>query len=1328
MSLTPTTKKNPCFCGNTTGKCRQGKEDLSYWQCMTYADSKKGEIVGGYKCLGTIKNGLWAQFRPDNSDDWTSEKQREWQAENQRRAEKKAREDEKLARGALLNEARDEAIRKLHKHFGLSARHREDLRARGLSDEVIDNRLYFSISPNQEVPHSIPANLPGVSYGQIKAAGTGYACVTFDPEGRATGWQVRLDDVQDNKYRWAKGARSSHLASGELPITSGYPVGDIRRQAIGVCEGISKPGIAAHRLGQIFIGASGANFASSPEQTREHLLAASQRLGTKQIEFAADAGAVSNPHILKAYRRSWELFAKLGYEVRVSWWGQIQKDAPDIDELQPEQIDQILRLTVSEFEAICREHGSLPKEGFARGIRRQIERGIQNLAEKLAPLPEKNGFEESEPDPDEYAAHLQQEQQQLEIELAQAKEHQQQLKQSYPERAKAAWRKARRFTADIQKATQWFEADLPPENSIFFGRAGLGRGKSTQLSKWVKQWKQQGKGFICLGYRNTLLLQLCDEKRLGFYHLHESDSGIMQRDPSSGIALCVDSLWRFQPEDFDGKIIIIDELMSVIRHLLHSPTVKGRDNILELFHQALQRASQVVCLDGNLADWSVQYLHELAPDKKIIRLDNTYQGDKALINFLLGTVDIDEEVRKNDRSPWLHHLLNESQVPAICADSQVFAESLDNLLTERGLKVLRIDSKTVPEDYIKECLKNCDAYIEQHHPDVLIYTPSAESGIDVSIKGYFTHHYGFFFGVLGVDAILQMLGRIRDSQCIKFVWVREWVAQSEQTHSRSPFTKSVGKAVEQMLSQDITDTFTSVGKDQEIIAKLWGIIQQSKNSHFQASNQIQAISNYEKGNLRECVLESLKASGYKVRCCTLNPEKATGEIVKGATEATKRQNCRDIFTAEKIAVEFVKELTKKFDAKWEDRVKVIQATYRDRLPGIDETESWSEEFIYKIKYDNPDFLSQQEMFWLFNHPEVALRMNQERYYRLAQKEYTFIGNIRSRMAKIKALRDIGIEPFLDPENLWQEDSPELKELVTRCRDELIAAALGKHPGQQTNIRFLGSLLKMLGLKHTGQKVKSDDGDYRVYRLDRNTLTDTDRLNALKCLDTRWTSYLTQEVEILDWDSVLDSQEVVAIDNNSCQQGGGHSQQVKTPQTQSQQAFDPVPRTPSEYIYINEGFVEPNKSQGVTENLGGAVDLVDPVESLLITLPLCDTVDEFAALVESHPAEVVEKAIGLQDSQPRRRELAEWHQQLSQELVSSRTEPAHEPKALAIHPSLDSYQPGQAVWGHFPQSDAKWLRATVEWVRNGMIQVQAGFLGMLIEQPELIAPGHWLMSG
>ncbi len=1266
MSLSPSSKSNICpICEDALGKCRQGREDENYWQCMLYADARKGEVIGGFKCIGHTRDGLWGQFKVDNSQEWSDQRRLEWQKENQRRRNEKASEDEQRRRRSLSATQRHEQYTRLLAELTLHPDDRADLVRRGFTHEQIELAGFKSVECYQRLQSQFSTLLPGVGVTgkELVVKHAGYLCPVRNADGLIVSCQVRLRALptgESNRYRWlsSKG-QTLHLfpegckPEGELPLGVFRPKG--KPEGIALAEGTGpKPFLISERLNLLTIGAAGGQWASSPQLFKQTLELAELAVEGKVIKIFPDAGDVLNQSVMSRWQRVIALLEEWGWSVVIGWWGQRDKSGPDIDELI--DYSQVEYISSTEFLAIAKGKPTEDK-----------------------PIEQKKGFASG-----------------------------------YQEKAKGAWHRAKQFNADIKRASEWCDWKLPPQNSIFFGRAGLGRGKTTRLRNWVRTWQEEGKGFICIGYRNTLLLQLCE--KLGFYHLHESDSALMRHDPSSGIALCADSLWRLHPEEFDGKVLILDEVMSVIRHLLHSPTVKGRDNILELFQACLQRASQVVCLDGCMADWAVTYLHELAPGKKIIRAENTFQGDKPLVNYLLGTIDIEEEVRKNDRSPWLEYLLNHCAVPAVCSDSQVFIESLDNLLTERGLKTLRIDSKTVPEEYVKEFLKDCNAYIEKHQPDAILYTPSAESGVDVSISGYFTGHVGFFFGVLGVDSILQMLGRIRDAKCTKFVWVREWVAQSEQTHSRSPFAKKVGQAIEQMLCSDITDTVSGIDRDQDIISKLWAIIQGSKNAHFEASNQIQAIANYEKSNLRECVRESLEAAGYPIRLCTLNPSEEARERVKDATETTKRQNCHDIFTAEKIAPELSDELSKKFDARWEERVKVIQAFYRSRLPGIDETPSWTEDFIYKIRYDSPDFINQQELFWLYSHPEEANRMNLERYHRIAQRERTFIGGIRSRMARVRALWAIDFEKFLNPDLLWQEDSAELLELVKQCMDEKIAAALGRHPGQQARIRFLGSLLKMLGLKLKGQKVKSEHGDYRIYRLDRETLSDPDRRNALQCLDRRWENYVKKEVEILDWEPVLnpqsESQEAETIDNTTCQQAGGHSQQTKSAQAQSGQGFDPVPRTLSEYIYINEPSWNQSdlaESQGGGRQVEEVADSGTDLERLVDALETVESLEEFSEVAGGREVSMVEDAIAAGGpDQPRRQQLSQWLDQLAQ----------------PDNPPLSSYKLGDRVWFYHPDSENKWLQGVVESVAESLIRVSSGFFGRMIQCANLVAPGNW----
>jgi hypothetical protein len=1160
---------------------------------MSFADIQKGQIHNGYKCIGHTRDRLWGQFKIDNSQEWSEQQRLEWQRENQRRRQEKVKEDEERRRRSLSAQERDKEYRELLAELTLHPDDKTDLLRRGFTHEQIELSGFKSIERYQQLQSRYSELLPGISRGnRLIIPDEGYLCPVRNADGLIVACQVRLRTLpttETSRYRWLSGGNQTlHLypegckGEGELPLAVFRPEG--KPEGIALVEGTgAKPLLVSQRLNLFTIGAAGGQWASSLELLKEDLEKGVLEAETLTIRLFPDAGDILNQSVMNRWKRVITLLEEWGWSIQVGWWGQVDKSHPDIDELT--DYSKVEYISSTEFLAKAKVK---PTE--------------------VKTTEQKKGFSEG-----------------------------------YHEKAKQEWKKAKRFHADIKSATQWCDWKLPPANSIFFGLAGLGRGKTTQLRKWVRllqQLLQEGKSFICLGYRNTLLFQLCE--KLGFYHLHDSDSALMRHDPSSGIALCVDSLWRFKPEDFDGKVLILDEVMSVVKHLLHSPTVKSRDKVLELFKEALQRASQVICLDGMMADWAVKLLRELAPDKKIIRAENTFQGQKPDLNFLIGTVvDEDEKVKKNDRSPWLNLLLNNSQVPVVCADSQVFIESLDNLLTERGLKTLRIDSKTVPEKYVKEFLKDCNAYIEKYQPDVILYTPSAESGVDISLPDYFTHHFGFFFGVLDVDGILQMIGRIRDPKCSKYIWVREFVAQSEQTHSKSPFLKDIEDAITETLQADILDTLSGVNRGDLAKKKLDELLEQSINDpYFKASQRITAIQNYEKSNLRQCVLESLEEAGYKVQQQTFEPEHEAKKEVKEATEETKRQNCHEIFTAEKISSEQADELSRKFDAKWEDRVKIIQAMYRSRLLGIDESESWTEDFIYKIRYKNPDFISQQEMFWLFSHPEEANRMNQEKFYKMAQKEKTFIGNFRSRVAKVRALRKIGLEQFLNPEKIWVEDSPELVNLVKKAKDKKISNALGCHQGKLYNIQFLGKLLKMVGLKLEGKKIKSADKSYREYRLDTDTLFDPDRKNALDCLSRRWEKYVLKEVEVLDWENIESEKEPQ-----------DYSQGISEKELEKKRTLALIKeareklelcQSSKEVQLIKDSYSLPvwktalnsakNSEQLVTwlsEKSEKAVKT--DLELLTEKLELCQSADEFRLIANTYDSEMVEDAILFADN-------------------------------------------------------------------------------------------------
>lgn len=1170
--FTPTRRGNPCvICDDASGKCRH-HGDREIHLCMTYADARFGEIQNGYKCIKPDSGKGWTSWKLDNTEEWTDQQRIEWKARNEQRRQLQTTEDEQRRQRSLSALQRHEQYTRLLSELTLHPDDRADLIRRGFSHEQMELAGFRSIGRYQQLRSRYSELLPGISTGnRLIIADDGYLCPVRNADGLVTACQVRLRSLptaETSRYRWLSGGEQTlHLypegckSSGELPLAVFHPQGT--PEGIALAEGTgAKPFLVSQRLNLLTIGAAGGQWASSPELFRLTLEKAQVEVTAKEIKIFPDAGDILNQSVMSRWKRVISLLEECGWEVAIGWWGQTDKTHPDIDELT----------NYSKIEFIKPEEFlTLRKLGFA-------------------------------PEPE------------------------------WKVKAKAAWRRNRQFNADIKEATEWCSFSRPAANTIAFYKAGLGRGKTTQLRAWVKKWKQlEDVSFLCLGYRNTLLLQLCGDdkekegkkpKGLGFYHLHEHSGMAMKSAPGEGIALCVDSLWRFSPEDFDGKIIILDEVKSVVKHLLHSTTIKNRDKIISLFAEAIRRSRQVICLDGLMSDWVVDYLHSLAPEKQIIRAENTYLGEKPRLNFLLGTAGIDNKVRVNDRSPWLKFLLEDSPMPAVCSDSQVMIEALDELLTAKGLKVLRIDSKTVSEQYVKDCLLNCDAYIEQHRPDVLLYTPSAESGVDVSITNHFTHHFAFFFGVLDIDGILQMIGRIRDN-ITKFVWCKSFVADDEKQHSSSPFTEIIAKSINEILIGDISTSLDDNWID-KVGNHLKTVIANSLDQNFRTSCIIKSVQNFEKSNLRECLKEVLLESGYKVVDCTLDSHEESGKKGKEATEQVKRQNCSDIFNAEKIAPELVDEL--RFDATWQERCKLIQAKLRERLPGIDESTVWSEDFIYLTRYDDRNFINNLENYWLFTHPDVAKRQSQDNLHWMARRLHTFIGNVRSRWARIHALLEMGFERFLDPEKEWSNDNAEVIALVKQGKK--YSNQLGKHPGKSTPVQFLGNLLGLFGLR---LKSKKDSEGKRWYRLDQEVLTDPIRQQVLTCIEAK----LTQPKEEIDWEAAINEAHGVLADNQ--------------PQTQTEQASEGTAPSPN-FLYTNqvEGAVnkldlESHPVMGISE--GGSEPT--PIDELVEAFPRCDTLESFAAVVEWYDDEVIADAIALQDSQPRRQLLWAWLEELSQ---------------------------------------------------------------------------------
>jgi hypothetical protein len=360
-------RSNPCpICGEASPDCRYST-DGELILCHSHIDFDPQHPDWHY--LGVSSNGVWGKFVPRKSEAFD---RTEWEAKKAERERDRLERQKEHAKNALSSPDRDKALRTLSQSLGLSRRHQKALLDRGLSESAIEQGLFFSIYPDDDVPPGIPPNLPGVIGGKIKASGVGIACLAFDSEGWAIGYQIRLENVTDSKYRWAKGLSSSHLADGELPVTI-IPNGKDNGQ-VWLSEGILKPFVAAHKHGINAIGAAGGHFSGSPNQVKNAI--ASYR----QLILCPDAGDINNPQVMLRWSKEIKFLESLGKSVLVAFWGQKTKDDDDIDEIG--NLESIEFITPSQFL----EMGKSDPLPFWERVKRLVAKD-RKKAKKPLPLP-----------------------------------------------------------------------------------------------------------------------------------------------------------------------------------------------------------------------------------------------------------------------------------------------------------------------------------------------------------------------------------------------------------------------------------------------------------------------------------------------------------------------------------------------------------------------------------------------------------------------------------------------------------------------------------------------------------------------------------------------------------------------------------------------------------------------------------------------------------------------------------------------------------------------------------------------------------------------------
>ncbi|WP_245916026.1 plasmid replication protein, CyRepA1 family [Merismopedia glauca] len=369
---------------------------------------------------------------------------------------------------------------------------------------------------------------------------------------------------------------------------------------------------------------------------------------------------------------------------------------------------------------------------------------------------------------------------------------------------------------------QRYLGKLPfPKSGLACIKSPKGSGKTQSLEPLIQEATRVGRKVIILTHRVQLGRALCDRLGLDWVEdIRESETnGLL------GFGLCVDSLHfhsqaRFNPQQWHGAILIIDEAEQVLWHALNSYTchedrVPILDNLRELVQLIVSTDGLIIAQDADLSDVSVNYLRSLAqetddfPQMAQLPLEpwvviNEWQDFQ--VKSQKSKVKSEEGVSNSSLLPITSYLLpitsqSPTPTPAFFYDTSkpdALLTRIDNLLTQGAvfvaldaqkvkgkyssinleslfqqkhphLRILRIDSQSVsdPNHPAYGSIENLNEILPNY--DLVLATPTIGTGVDIHLKGHFIAVVGIFQGVIPDAEARQALARVREP-VPRYIW------------------------------------------------------------------------------------------------------------------------------------------------------------------------------------------------------------------------------------------------------------------------------------------------------------------------------------------------------------------------------------------------------------------------------------------------------------------------------------------------------------------------------------------------------------------------------
>ena len=631
------------------------------------------------------------------------------------------------------------------------------------------------------------------------------------------------------------------------------------------------------------------------------------------------------------------------------------------------------------------------------------------------------------------------------------------------------------------------ESFTPPDEAQVIGiKSPKGTGKTERLAKIVDSATYRGQRVIIICHREQLAIALAN--RFGVDYRTEVKTSVTKG--LFGYALCIDSLHPhanppFNPDEWQGALVIIDEVEQVFWHLLNSRTCeKNRIAIIESFKQLLLTAvgtgGKVYLADADLSPIALDYVRSLIgfPVKTWV-VENQYNPNKGKRKLITYSGNDPRKLVAN----LVDHISTGQRVLVHTtgqkAKSKWGSINLESYLSKLfpDMKILRIDSESVaePGHPAYGCMGNLNAILPDY--DIAIASPVIETGVSIDIKGHFDSVWCIAQGIQTVDAVCQALERSRDD-IPRHLWVKT-TAKGNRIGNGSTTIRGLLASEHKLARANISLL------QQASINEFDELEVNSSPESLNTWAKRACVVNAGKNNYREEILSKLLCEGYEVADSDPDDELGSSErrqlvgaqhdfksclrpdVVNEGLKETCTENyrayCQAVPKVETPTDSELEELKNKRAKTPTERLKERKGNLNKRY-GVEVTTEL-------VEKDDNGWYPQLQLHYYLTVGNIYLPERDKRS--LSQiselgngKAFKPDINNRQLSAPIKALEEILILQFLDPEKEFTASSlADWLEMVIQFRYD-IKTLLGVsiNPDKDSAIAVAQRILKKLGLK------------------------------------------------------------------------------------------------------------------------------------------------------------------------------------------------------------------------------------------------------------------------